>query len=122
MGVDGIGNGGRPLPDLAKVANVGGGEVDGVRAAEGASGGEAARGAERSSGSALLDQLRNGEISFDGYLDAQVNAAVSHVQGSLQPGQIDLIREVLREQLAADPVLAELVRRATGSTPPPRVG
>jgi hypothetical protein len=118
MGVDGIGNGGRPVP------GVGPGEVEGAHgaAAEAAPGTESTRGSERSTGSALLDQLRSGEIDVERYLDAQVNAAIAHVQGSLRPSQIDFIREVLREQMSSDPVLAELVRRATGSTAPPRVG
>jgi hypothetical protein len=118
MGVDGIGSGGRPVP------GVGGGELDGARGveldpAERAGG---ALGTERSTGSALLDQLKRGEIDLDGYLDAQVNAATAHVQGALPAAQLDFIREALREQIATDPVLTELVRRATGSTPPSRVG
>jgi hypothetical protein len=118
MGVDGIGSGGRPIP------GVGGGELDGARGVETdpAEGAGSALGAERSSGSVLLDQLKRGEIDLEGYLDAQVNAATSHVQGSLQAAQLDFIREALRAQIATDPVLMELVRRATGSTPPSRVG
>jgi hypothetical protein len=121
MGVDGIGSGGRPVP------GVGGGELDGPRGvevdpAESAGGAASTFGAERSTGSALLDQLKRGEIDLDGYLDAQVNAATAHVQGSLPAAQLDFIREALREQIATDPVLTELVRRATGSTPPSRVG
>src|SRR5438045_3408161 len=118
MGVDGIGSGGRPVP------GVGGAELDGARPVEteAAPAADGARGSERSTGSALLDQLRRGEIDVEHYLDAQVSAAVSHVQGALAPSQLDFIRETLREQIATDPVLVELVRRATGSTPPPRVG
>jgi hypothetical protein len=119
MGVDGIGSGGRPAP------GVGGGEqLDGPRGAETdpAESASGALGSERSTGSALLDQLKRGEIDIEGYLDAQVNAAMSHVQGSLPAAQLDFVREALREQIATDPVLAELVRRATGSTPPSRVG
>jgi hypothetical protein len=116
MAVDGIGSGGRPVPD------VGGGEVDAAHGADVANEVTAGSAAERSAGSALLDQLKRGEIDLDGYIDAQVNAATTHVQGSLQAAQLDFIREALREQITTDPVLMELVRRATGSTPPSRVG
>ncbi len=118
MGVDGIGSGGRPVP------GVGGGELDAARSveAEATTGAEGAQGSERSAGSALLEQLRRGEIDVERYLDAQVQAATSHVEGALSPVQLDFVREALRDQLAADPVLIELVRRATGSAPPTRAG
>lgn len=118
MGVDGIGSGGRPVP------GVGAGELEGASGVETDPAGSAtgAPGAERSTGSTLLDQLRRGEIDLDAYLDAQVNAATAHVRGSLPAAQVDFIREALREQITTDPVLSELVRRATGSTPPSRVG
>jgi len=117
MGVDGIG-GGRPLP------GIGGGDLDPARGveSEAAHGAESALGSSGATGSTLLDQLRRGEIDLDHYLDAQVNAAVSHVGGSLAQTQVDFIRETLREQIASDPVLVELVRRATGSTPKARTG
>lgn len=117
MGVDGIGSGGRPLP------GVGGGELDPARGA----GPEAAQGADASGGTrpaeaTLLEQLRRGDIDLDRYLDVQVNAAMSHVSSALPPAQLDFIRETLREQIASDPVLVELVRRATGATPKARTG
>jgi hypothetical protein len=117
MGVDGIGNGGRPLapPPTA-------GELDPARgAAPGAAqGADATAGGTRATEGTLLEQLRRGEIDLDRYLDVQVNAAMSHVSGALPAAQLDFIRETLRDQIASDPVLVELVRRTTGSTPKAR--
>lgn len=114
MGVDGIGSGGRPIPGAGPA------ELERAPEVEGAAGPEGSSGPSRASGSALLEQLGRGEIDLDRYLDAQVSAAVSHVQGALSASQLDFIRETLREQMASDPVLVELVRRATGGTPKPR--
>ena len=120
MGVDGIGSGGRPPPG---VAGVGVGELGAARAVEteAADGTEGALGAPGAT-STLLEQLRRGEIDLDRYLDVQVNSAMSHVSGALPAAQLDFIRETLREQIASDPVLVELMRRATGSTPKARTG
>jgi hypothetical protein len=113
MGVDGIG-GGRPIP------GAGAGELDAAQTVDGAAGAAGALGSARAGGSALLERLRSGEIDVEQYLDAQVTAATTHVQAALSPGQLDFIRGALREQLATDPVLIELVRRATGAAPPTR--
>ncbi len=113
MGIDGIG---KP-PDVS-LGNVGA-----------AQGGEAARGAEpfaidRSAPaspadrvSAALSSLQRGELSLDQYLDGRVDEATSHLSGKLSPEQIDFVKQSLREQLATDPVLVELVQRTTGSSP-----
>src|SRR5260221_6687804 len=116
MGVDGIGGGGRPIPD------VGSGELAGARRieAEPIRVGAEPDGVERPEGSAALEQLARGEIDLERYLDAQVKAAVSHIEGQLPDEQIDFIRETLRGQLSTDPVLLELVRRATGDAPATR--
>lgn len=63
--------------------------------------------------SSALQRLDAGEISVDEYLDLQVNEAVAHLEGKLPPSQLQFVRESLREQLTEDPVLVELVRRAT---------
>lgn len=60
-----------------------------------------------------LQRLDAGDISVDEYLDLQVNDAVAHLEGKLPPNQLEFVRESLREQLTEDPVLVELVRRAT---------
>jgi hypothetical protein len=65
-------------------------------------------------GSGALGQLQRGEISVEQYLDTRVEQALEHLQSKLSSEQLDFVRNNLREQLASDPVLVELVRRATG--------
>jgi hypothetical protein len=115
MGVDGIGSGGgRPIRD------VGAGDPAGVRSTGVAPEGSAEiRSTSGPSASAELARLERGEIDLDRYLDARVDDAVRHLEGRLPAAQIDFVRHSLREQLAADPVLVELVRRATGAVPAP---
>lgn len=62
-----------------------------------------------------LSRLERGEIGVDQYLNARVEEAVSHLHGKLAPDQLDFVKNTLREQLQTDPVLLELVRRATGT-------
>jgi hypothetical protein len=115
MSVDGIGGGGR---------NVGGpGPLDGAGAPnsiEGARDVGRAGEAERAAATGALERLGRGEITLDQYLDGRVAEAIEHLQGRVPPGQIDFVRAALRESLASDPVLLELVRRATGLVPPPQ--
>ena len=113
MGIDGIGK-----PPGASIGSVGG-----------VSGGDAARGAEpftvdRSAPaapsdriSAALSSLQRGELSLDQYLDGRVGEATSHLAGKLSPEQLEFVKQSLREELATDPVLVELVQRTTGSSP-----
>ncbi|HTU61906.1 MAG TPA: hypothetical protein VMF89_25790 [Polyangiales bacterium] len=67
----------------------------------------------------LIARLERGEISLDAYLDQRVEEAVAPFSAKLDPGALSFMRSSLREQLAEDPVLVELVRRATqgASTP-----
>ena len=113
MGIDGIGK-----PPNASIGGIGG-----------VQGGDAARGAEpfvvdRSAPtapservSAALSSLQRGELSLDQYLDGRVNDATQHLVGKLSAEQLDFVKQSLREQLATDPVLVELVQRTTGSSP-----
>lgn len=111
MSVDGIGSGGR------NVGGVGRGEAPLAPApTEGAAAGHSI-GPAASGGPTPLERLEKGEISFDQYLDGRVADAVRHLEGRASGAQIDFLRQALRESMAADPVLAELVRRATGSVP-----
>ena len=66
-----------------------------------------------------LDRLRAGEIDLDRYLDLKVNEATTHLRG-LRASELEGIRSILREQLAGDPALADLVRQATGQLPTPK--
>lgn len=74
---------------------------------------------DRSDGAELLEQVQRGEIQLDAYLDIRVTDAVGHLEGRLSPEQLEFVKDELREQLRSDPVLIELVRRATGQSPEP---
>ncbi len=114
MGIDKIGKGG--LPEIS-----GAGGAQGARPvgrsfaevhAEKASAAEAPSAVEVRS---PLERLRAGEIDMRGYIDARVDHATSALKG-LPASQLETIRKALREQLATDPALGDLVRRATGRT------
>ena len=64
-----------------------------------------------------LARLERGEIGLDAYLEARVEEATRHLAERLGPEQLEFVKQTLRSELAADPVLLELVRRATGRTP-----
>jgi hypothetical protein len=61
----------------------------------------------------LLGRLERGEISVDDYVTGRVEEAVAPLAAKLDPQSLEFVKETLREQLASDPVLVELVRRAT---------
>jgi hypothetical protein len=65
-----------------------------------------------------LERLRAGEIDVPQYLDLKVHEATVHLHG-VPPAELDAIRKMLRDQLATDPGLADLVKQATGASPPP---
>lgn len=65
-----------------------------------------------------LARLRAGEIDVHGYVDLKVDEATKNLHG-LSPAELDGIKKVLREQMASDPGLADLVRTATGRAPSP---
>ena len=110
MGVDGIGKGGVPP--------VGPEGIEPAEAPAGASVTEAPTPTSKpAEGSDALQALQRGEIDRTQYLDARVGGAVAHLEGRLPPEQLDAVRRAVREQLETDPVLAELVRRATLGSP-----
>jgi|SRR5215472_1813528 len=65
-----------------------------------------------------LERLRAGEVDVNGYLDLKVEEATLHLKG-LGAEELAAVRRMLRQQIAADPTLAELVQRATGKAPEP---
>ncbi|MEI9952000.1 MAG: hypothetical protein WDO74_24195 [Pseudomonadota bacterium] len=67
--------------------------------------------------SAALSSLQRGELSLDQYLDGRVSDATSHLVDKLSPDQLQFVKQSLREQMATDPVLVELVQRAIGAAP-----
>ena len=63
-----------------------------------------------------LEQLKTGKIDFDRYLDMKVDEATSHLEG-IAPSHLETIRSMLRERMATDPELVDLVKQATGHVP-----
>jgi hypothetical protein len=109
MGIDGIGQGGGTPKVGPGPASISGPESDKFELLP--------ESVERSGGAELLDQVQRGEIRLDAYLDVRVANAVGHLEGKLSPEQLEFVKDELREQLRSDPVLIELVRRATGQSP-----
>ncbi|HYQ46148.1 MAG TPA: hypothetical protein VER11_29460 [Polyangiaceae bacterium] len=113
MGIDGIGK-----PPGAGIGGIGGTTgKDGVRAAESFKLDPSASTAPGGKVSAALASLQRGELSLDQYLDGRVDDATSHLVGKLSPDQLEFVKQSLRDQMATDPVLVELVQRTTGSVP-----
>ncbi|WP_394823767.1 hypothetical protein [Pendulispora albinea] len=127
MGIDRIGKGGPTLPTTttAEVGKSGQSfeatlaeKVDKADKAEKAS----SVGAVEATATSPLERLRAGQIDLNGYLDLKVHQAVSHLSGTgglggLSPQALDTIKRALREQLATDPTLSDLVKGASGQTP-----
>jgi hypothetical protein len=67
--------------------------------------------------SAALAELRRGELTLDAYLDFRADESVRGLRGRISAEKLELVRGEVREQLAADPVLAEIVKRVTGIEP-----
>jgi len=116
MGIDPIGKGAGPhppvaSPDAARVSTS-------DRAFDLGGAGSTEHVARVESPSGPLEQLSAGIINLDGYLDAKVNEATAHLQ-ILPSEELEAVRSALRDRLAADPTLVDLVRQATGALPRP---
>jgi len=109
MGIDGIGK--PPIPPS--------GVPDGP-ASPSPAGGESFRAAVAAAApvreSEALARLERGEIGLEEYLDQRVADAVAHLQSKLSAEQLAFVSQSLRDELETDPVLIELVRRATGAS------
>lgn len=121
MGIDGIG--GKPPPVSPPGATSGPGGV--ARPTEATRPFEVSRPAQATAPTGTapveavrgpLERLRAGEIDLDGYLDAKVHEATAHL-GPLPAPALENVRSALRDRLASDPTLVDLVRTATGKTP-----
>lgn len=110
MGIDGVGKPpGGGIPPVAGPAGAGkAGETFSIGGAEKPAG---------VGGSENLARLQRGEIGLDQYLDASVADATRGLETKLSAEQLEFVKSSLREQLSGDPVLIDLVRKATGSTP-----
>ncbi len=113
MGIDGIGK--PPDGRIGGTGSVTSTEV--ARAAEPFKVDPSAAASGGGKVSSALAQLQRGELSLDQYLDGRVNDATSHLVGKLSPDQLEFVKQSLRDQMATDPVLVELVQRTTGSAP-----
>ena len=60
-----------------------------------------------------LARLQAGKIDVDTYLDTKVSQATRHLEGKLAPEKLEWVRQALRNQLAQDPVLVDMVGRLT---------
>jgi hypothetical protein len=121
MGIDRIGKSGAPPPpDLEKVGKTG--AVDKPFAVERTK--EAVPADEVagvSSASSPLAQLKAGAIDVERYLDLRVDEATKALE-AMPPRDLAEIKKVLRDQLATDPLLVDLVKSATGKAPSPPEG
>ena len=114
MSVDRIGKNGAPAPVPTGTGAVGSapvGEPFSVGAV-GTAGAAAGAGPVASVGSKALEQLRGGAIDMGQYLDIKVEEATAHLAGlpGLPGAELEAIRGALRERLATDPGLVELVQ------------
>jgi hypothetical protein len=110
MGIDGVGKPGAPPGPVDGIEGPGATQGEGFRVEEGDE-------ANAATGSEALQQLERGELGLTEYLDVRVAEATRHLEGTLSPQQLEFVKESLKEQLATDPVLVQLVRRTTGSSP-----
>jgi hypothetical protein len=67
--------------------------------------------------SAELVRLQRGELSLDEYLETRVEEALDLVRGRVSAERLEMIREVVRDAMAHDPVVLECVRRLTLPSP-----
>ena len=72
------------------------------------------------SGPQVSDELRRvkeGKLSPEEYLELQVDRAVGHMRDHVSSRRLELVKDVLREQLASSPALIELMKRMGISAP-----
>ena len=129
MGIDRIGKGSAPPPSAGTGASPSAPsgaervrapepsrsfEVRNEKAAETTKASEVAA----TSGPSALERLRAGQIDMNGYLDLKVDQATAHLEG-LGSHELAAVKSMLRDQIANDPSLTDLVKQATGSAPTP---
>jgi hypothetical protein len=122
MGIDGIGK--RGTPPAAHEPH--GGAIDKKHGVDAHFAAEAvqktaspeATAMEAAHAASPLGRLRAGEIDVDRYVDLKVDEATHGLDG-LSAAELDDIKKVLRDQLATDPGLSDLVHTAAGQLPKP---
>ncbi len=125
MGIDGIGSKGPPAP--APPGPPGGSSpvdrfdvtpnaLDPAAARPGAGAPGTSTVSAAGAAASPLERWRAGEVDQAGYVELKVDEATRHLIG-LPPAELDAIRAVLRDRLATDPALVDLVRTVTGEVP-----
>lgn len=74
-----------------------------------------ASGVSGATGASPLERLRAGEIDRQTYVELKVDEATRHLKG-VRPADLESIRAELRQRVASDPALVDLVRQASGGT------
>ncbi len=120
MGIDRIGKGGGipPTPETATGGVEKKGQVEKTFSVERP---DATKGLDRSGAvdtttTSPLARLRAGEIDVNAYMDLKVDEATSGLSG-ISSSKLADIKKILREQMATDPGLSDLVRQSTGHAP-----
>jgi hypothetical protein len=114
MAIDGIG---KPpisgLPSLGGSSSVAGVKPQADFSIDSASGPGTAQPASAVDATNLTKQIESGQLTQERYLEARVDLAVQHLVGQIPADQIDVIQATLRDQLSTDPMLLDMVARAT---------
>ena len=121
MGIDRIGKGGAPpaAPEVGgadKATKTG--AVDKPFSVERASRSNETSSVGAPQGASPLAQLKSGAIDVEQYLDLRVDEATKALD-AMPASHLAEIKKILRDQLASDPMLVDMVKSATGKVPKP---
>ena len=120
MGIDRIGKGGTaPPPDVGgaeKATKTG--AVDKPFSVERTDRAKETAPVDATQAASPLAQLKSGAIDVEQYLDLKVDHATKTLD-AMPASELAEIRKMLREQLASDPMLVDMVKSATGKVPKP---
>src|SRR3974390_52274 len=119
MGIDGIGKKGPPglqPPEVTPARWTRTGSAFELRPTAPISGSAPPSAPALQGPSTALERLRAGEIDVNRYLDLKVDDATAHLV-FLPSAQLQAVRQELRDRLAVDPTLVELVAEAARGAP-----
>ena len=118
MGIDRIGKGGAPQPAPETHGTEKKGPIEKAFSVEAPEAARPTAATGAVSAASPLGRLRAGEIDVNGYVDLKVDDATKGLEG-LSPAELSDVKAMLRDQMASDPGLTDLVRTATGQIPSP---
>jgi hypothetical protein len=122
MGIDRIGKGGAPPPEVGGAEKASErsktGAVDKPFSVERADRAKEAAAVDATQAASPLAQLKSGAIDVERYLDLKVDAATASLEG-MPAAALAEVKKMLRDQLASDPMLVDMVKSATGTVPKP---